>query len=43
MDSTPNLGDLPDNSVSTLAQLFSNNVAIVDDEILVEDLEDLPA
>lgn len=43
MDAEPNVGNSPNDSVSTLAQLFSDVVAFVHDEILVEDLEDLPA
>lgn len=34
---------LPDNTVSSLAKLFCDIVALIDNEILVEDLEDLPA
>lgn len=35
--------DLPNNSVRSLAKLFGYIVALIDDEILIEDLEDLSA
>jgi hypothetical protein len=31
------------NTIGTLTQLFRNSVSFVNDEVLVEDLEDLPA
>jgi hypothetical protein len=34
-------GDVPDDAVGTLTELFCNIVALVDDKLLVEDLEDL--
>lgn len=32
-----------DNAIGALAQLFGDGIALVDDEVLVEDLEDLAA
>jgi len=32
----------PDNTISTLSKLFGHIVAFINDEVLVEDLEDLP-
>jgi hypothetical protein len=37
------LGKVPDNAVGALAKLLGHIVALVDDEFLVEDLEDLAA
>jgi hypothetical protein len=34
---------VPDNAVSTLAQLLGHSVSLVDNKVLVEDLEDLAA
>lgn len=34
---------IPDNAVSTLAQLLRHGIPLIDDKILVEDLEDLAA
>ena len=34
---------LPYDAISSLSELFSHVVALIDNEILVEDLEDLPA
>ena len=34
--------DVPDDPVGTLAQLLGDVVALINDEILVKDLEDLP-
>lgn len=36
-------GGLPDNTICSLAKLLGDSVALVDDEVLVEDLEDLPS
>ena len=36
-------GDAPNNAIGTLSKLFGDIVALVDHEILVEDLEDLAA
>lgn len=33
--------DIPDNAVSSLAELLGDGVALVDNEVLVKDLEDL--
>jgi hypothetical protein len=35
--------DIPDDAVGALAKLLGNRVALVDDEVLVKDLEDLAA
>ena len=35
--------DEPNDSVCTLTKLFRDNIAFVDNEVLVEDLEDLAA
>ena len=37
------LQSLPDNAVSSLSQLLSDGVSLVNNEVLVEDLEDLPS
>lgn len=34
---------LPDNAVGALAQLLGDGISLVDDEVLVKDLEDLPS
>jgi hypothetical protein len=36
-------GDVPDNTVSSLTKLLGHVVALIDDEFLIEDLEDLAA
>ena len=36
-------GGLPDDAVGALPKLLGDGIALVDDEVLVEDLEDLPA
>jgi hypothetical protein len=33
--------DIPDNTICALTELLGDSVALVDDEVLVEDLEDL--
>lgn len=35
------MSNLPDNAVCALAQLLGDIVALIDDKVLVEDLEDL--
>lgn len=34
---------IPNNAICTLAELFRHSVFLIDNEVLVEDLEDLPA
>ena len=35
--------NVPDNTISTLSQLLCDGVSLVDNEVLVEDLKDLPS
>lgn len=35
--------NLPNNSICSLAQFFGDSIALVDNEILIKDLEDLAA
>ena len=33
---------LPDDTICALAQLFCNGISVINHEVLIEDLEDLP-
>ena len=35
--------DLPNNSISTLAELLCDHISLINDEVLVENLEGLPS
>ena len=36
-------GNIPDNSIRPLTEFFCNSVSLINNEVLVEDLEDLPS